>query len=92
MQVRNYHATLRHQRASQPKVVTQDKPVSEHAAALQALANGNAVSYTSTLRAVQCEGSRGPHQPPHVSRKAPVRCYFAGKVPCVRNLCYDVGA
>jgi hypothetical protein len=56
----------------QKTIISQDKTVEEHAAALQALANRNSVPYAQTLRMVLCEGSNGPHQPPQISRKAPV--------------------
>ena len=56
----------------QPHVLSQDKPLREHATALQALANGEPVAYANTLRAVKCEGGRALHQPPQVSRKPPV--------------------
>ena len=63
----------------QRSIVAEDKTVQEHAAALQGLANDKMMAYAETLRRVQCEGSRNPHQPSQVSRKAPVRS--GGDVP-----------
>lgn len=57
----------------QRSIIAEDKSVEEHATALQGLANEKMMAYAQTLRRVQCEGSRTPHQASQVSRKAPVR-------------------
>ncbi|KAK9815936.1 hypothetical protein WJX72_012274 [[Myrmecia] bisecta] len=69
-QVSNSFATIEHTRRAKPSLKTQNCNIAQHSQALQALSNGQPVSYGSTLRVVSHK-SRFPPQEPMQAHRSP---------------------